>query len=1572
LGYHVIKDMVEKDVTPSVAKILSRFNIAPRSFGSISPPAHVAGAIACNTLNMMLQRKTSIDQLDPRMGPYQSSGEGGEHPSRYGTLAASLDHQIASGRWGAGLEYITHAKKLGIKVSQGVKPGQGGHLPAEKNTPLIGETRGTPPGINLISPPPHHDIYSIEDLAALIRDLRVVNPAAAISVKLTARQGIGLIAAGAAKCGANDVKITGYGATAAAMAESKYNFATGVHYGVKEAHDALVSTGMRELVTISASGRLQTPDDVLKAVLLGADNVSFGTGPMLALGCVKVDRCHDGSCPTGIATMDPARIASFQGKPEHVVRWLIAMAKSVDNILAKYGAEIDEVVGRRDMLQTVEHGVYTNLDKMLVMPQAPSTVFPVLPPADPVSYTELSVISKVRAGNKVIESHNKQSDRTLGGRLAALSLTDPQIAAALAQPGGVHIKGTGVGGSSFGMCAPPGLTLSAPRANHFVGKSLDGGSILVDGAAGDSLFYGAQAGFGFVRGAKHRFGVRSCCDLVTEVAGPMAGCYRTGGHLAVLGTPACYEVPGSFVPDYVPPFVNVTEEQIVGPGIGGGMTGGKLVLPKRLDAQLRARDYYASGADSMLPRPLAADPTAVEWLLESLTNIGEKLPATHGAAATSSSMPAALLQLYRDDPARFLDSFVVMDPAVKAGGTFGRQADGFVPWVNGGPGGSLSTPAGAGPALSAPPPQLGAASTGRLAAATPSGEGRGLTGATESDFGSELKLAAAFDVSGTQAATVDLSKDSEAWSKIQKEEGACGLFATVEKSSTASHALVRQSIESLTCLAHRNGATRDPKTTDGFGVAFHGTSPQFWAKAFGLGEQSLAEGGMLADPEAYMIVPVFVPPAWERDGADREKAVKTVEALLGRFGHSVGATRELPVNWQELGMLAQEADGNGMMPIMQFLVCKGDAQQPFSNFTIDLERFAAQFDYATCVDGTYTHVPHVLSASPWVVYKGFTPPSDFTAVFTDMADPDFVADAAVGHGRFATNSQPTLQSVQPTRFFVHNGEVNNAAQVDVAMTSRNFSEYLGLEGDFAADGAVQPDIKMMDKSGLKMFKRGGDVKFLSDSYKCSVWHGYRRWLVAEQNGGDLSGPGGLTLTNQMMSVVPAKNSQGGVSWRALENLNQPFIETGPSARINMGMPGQPELMAAATDANHFRPLEAYEDGERVSFSSEYIDFDAQRIANGLSTRPWLFGTEGILTIKREKDAENKMQLAEGVLPSNDSPEFAALVAKFAPPPSKEADVGTYAISRHGDGDVEALKRVVGWNHDTETFLENMIGKGTLTLESMGYPAPTNPGVPGFRLDIGGLIKSKFSQVTSPPLAYAEEGKHYMSLQAVVGPHILSSPVLADRGLVALMSSTALQAHTIDTTFIVNGGDSYDLDIKAELERVVQTALDTVDQSPGAKHQLLLLSDLTLAFQNTALPMNFVVSLLDQRLRALGLRENTSIVCQSVTTLLPRDLAQLAAMGADAVHPVMPLDPRAAPESTQMISPEQRASNVVAVFEKGLNLFMACVGVSHFKAYHGCRDLWYAEGLDPEVAGEQLVGCGNYPRAGGERLKPLAP
>src|SRR4051812_44751137 len=327
-----------EDVEPA-SEIVKRFSTGAMSLGSISREAHETLAVAMNTL-----------------GGRSNTGEGGEDPVRYGDLRRSAIKQVASGRFGVNANYLANADELQIKMAQGAKPGEGGQLPGHKVDGYIASVRMTTPGVGLISPPPHHDIYSIEDLKQLIYDLRCANPAARISVKLVAEVGVGTVAAGVAKAGADHVLISGHdGGTGAAPLSSILHAGIPWEIGLAETQQTLMLNDLRSRIWVQTDGQLKTGRDVVIAALLGADEMGFATAPLIATGCVMMRACHLNTCPVGIATQDPELRAKFAGKPEHVVNYFFFVAEEVRRIMARLGiARFDDLVGRVDLLDPDE------------------------------------------------------------------------------------------------------------------------------------------------------------------------------------------------------------------------------------------------------------------------------------------------------------------------------------------------------------------------------------------------------------------------------------------------------------------------------------------------------------------------------------------------------------------------------------------------------------------------------------------------------------------------------------------------------------------------------------------------------------------------------------------------------------------------------------------------------------------------------------------------------------------------------------------------------------------------------------------------------------------------------------------------------------------------------------------------------------------------------------------------------------------------------------------------------------------------------------------------------------------
>ncbi len=527
-------------------RILRRFSTAAMSHGALSVEAHETLAIAMN-----------------RLGGMSNSGEGGEAKERYFTERASKIKQVASGRFGVTPEYLMSADELQIKMAQGSKPGEGGQLPGHKVTAEIAVLRHSTPGVALISPPPHHDIYSIEDLAQLIYDLKVINPNAKISVKLVSEMGVGTIAAGVAKGLADVIHISGAsGGTGASPLSSIKHAGLPWEIGLAETHQVLLANGLRTRVTLRTDGGLATGRDVVVAAMLGADEVSFGTSAMIAEGCIMARVCHKNTCPVGVATQDPELRKKFTGTPEDVMRFMTAVAEDVRQILAGLGfRSLDEVVGHPEYLEQIVQGReagFLELSPLLYVPDTGTARRNVLPrnevvPPDPTLSDRITeqVLAGLQANPDApihLAHKIRNTDRTIGARVSgqlALRYGDEGL-----PDGRIRIDFEGAAGQSFGAFAIRGLSLHLwGAANDYVGKGLGGGEIVIRPSEearftphqnvilGNTALYGATAGRLFAAGvAGERFAVRnSGATAVIEGAGEHCCEYMTGGCVVVLG-----------------------------------------------------------------------------------------------------------------------------------------------------------------------------------------------------------------------------------------------------------------------------------------------------------------------------------------------------------------------------------------------------------------------------------------------------------------------------------------------------------------------------------------------------------------------------------------------------------------------------------------------------------------------------------------------------------------------------------------------------------------------------------------------------------------------------------------------------------------------------------------------------------------------------------------------------------------------------------------------------------------------------------------------------------------------------
>ena len=533
------------DQVESVADIVKRFKTGAMSYGSISQEAHECLALAMNAL-----------------GGKSNSGEGGEDPQRLDTPRGSAIKQVASGRFGVTSQYLMSAKEIQIKMAQGAKPGEGGHLPGAKVYPWIAKTRCATPGVALISPAPHHDIYSIEDLAQLIYDLKNANRAARISVKLVSEAGVGTVACGVAKAGAQVILISGWdGGTGAATRTSIHNAGLPWELGLAETHQTLIRNGLRSRVILETDGKLMSGRDVAIACMLGAEEFGFATAPLVAMGCVMMRVCNQDTCPVGIATQNPKLRARFKGKPEYAAHFMTMVAQQLREIMAKLGiATVEQLVGRCDLLEKrpdipLPRAAQVDLSRILAHPLPGENHF--LPQCAYDFHLENTQDEKVllkKLDKALSKGHSaclslkvSSTDRALGAILG--SEITRRFGQSLAEDT-YRVRCQGGGGQSFGAFLPKGLTLELEGdANDYFGKGLSGGKLAVypprnspfDPAEnviiGNVALYGATSGSAYISGvAGERFCVRnSGAVAVVEGVGDHGCEYMTGGRVAVLG-----------------------------------------------------------------------------------------------------------------------------------------------------------------------------------------------------------------------------------------------------------------------------------------------------------------------------------------------------------------------------------------------------------------------------------------------------------------------------------------------------------------------------------------------------------------------------------------------------------------------------------------------------------------------------------------------------------------------------------------------------------------------------------------------------------------------------------------------------------------------------------------------------------------------------------------------------------------------------------------------------------------------------------------------------------------------------
>ncbi len=548
LDFNYPEKGVPMEEVESVDSIVTRFKTGAMSYGSISKEAHETLAIAMNQIHGK-----------------SNSGEGGEEIERLNSDRCSAIKQVSSGRFGVTSRYLVSAKEIQIKMAQGAKPGEGGHLPGGKVYPWIAKTSHSTPGVSLISPPPHHDIYSIEDLAQLIYDCKNANKDARISVKLVSEAGVGTVAAGVAKAGAGVILISGYdGGTGAAPKSSIHNAGLPWELGLAETHQALIQNGLRERVRIETDGKLMSGRDIAVAAILGAEEFGFATAPLVTMGCVMMRACNLDTCPVGVATQNPKLRRKFTGKPEYVVNFMRFIAENLREYMAKLGVRtIDELVGRTDLLKVKdeplsERAAALNLSQILYNPYEGTKTPMIFNPEKAFDFELEKTLDERILVKKMLLALDKKQKRSIEVDVSNINRTFGTIFGSeitKRYPEGLDedsyvVKCKGAGGQSFGAFIPKGLTLElVGDSNDYFGKGLSGGKLIVypprgvkykhdeNIIIGNVALYGATSGKAFINGvAGERFATRnSGMAVVVEGVGDHGCEYMTGGRVVILG-----------------------------------------------------------------------------------------------------------------------------------------------------------------------------------------------------------------------------------------------------------------------------------------------------------------------------------------------------------------------------------------------------------------------------------------------------------------------------------------------------------------------------------------------------------------------------------------------------------------------------------------------------------------------------------------------------------------------------------------------------------------------------------------------------------------------------------------------------------------------------------------------------------------------------------------------------------------------------------------------------------------------------------------------------------------------------
>eukprot|EP00808_Paulinella_micropora_P019582 g6686.t1 len=1509
-------------LSPLAQDILSRIDCGGMSAGSLSFWTHGKIARATEAIAMALANVSSREQLIEKLHKSgffttSNSGEGGD-------CNRHLVHQIASARFGVVLDYIVESAILQFKAAQGVKPGTGGALAGIKVTEMVAFLRHTEPWVDLYSPAPHHDQYSIEDFAQIVCDYSAANPRVGWSCKLASEPGVHTIALGVAKAmGLSEqgmkcnIEITGQGATGNTPLLTKYHAVFPWILGLTKTHHALMVSGMRDSVTLTASGGFV--GDLSHAFLFGADRVSVGSLGLIGDGCTMVRVCQNNTCPTGVATLDPELIAKNKGTALSIARLLWALSEFTAKKIEPYFDTVDKAIGRApDVLEAISDGPLSGHEDLLTLLRDTQPRFISLgglPPRKGPSYSERSVIEGIRAGKSEFTLEARNCDMSWGGRIGYFSRKDPKIALMLKNTG-VTVKFKGLAtGQSFGALAPEGLTLVAKHTNDGTGKSMDGGRIFAQ-TCGNCAGIGMTNPESFLatRGVNSRGAVRkSGGTLITEYAGAFFGNFHTRGTTMILGDGSKHYPGLKMDKPYKPPFL--FKDCALGPGFASGFTGGKFIMPRLLWQEIKEKKHISQ----TIIAELTCDPLPPEDKKELLEKLS--ISVTH----LDSDFQRSLLAAIKEDPANIDKWLVKVDPphvkALRLAAAKGKKKPDKGPEL-----GSVVAD------FPAPDPLLNVMAKQHVGTIPSSKTYTLLPRSVSKAAAAEAPVKSLADQladaeKAVQAELAKADRELEELTKakadtakkgkagltdgaaivppLDKDKAACGTGLVMQLDGVPSHEVCQRSIMALSRSQHRGAAGGDPLSGDGcgallfFGPGYFEHLPEFKELNLKHHQYAILQIYMPQDPEDFALAEAEVSKMLKANFSDSAKLVK----------------RKVPINHDRLGVQAL-AD---RLDLYQYVV---PVPSNMSEAEFDEQTVLTQMVLETRLHSMdMYHNAHSCSFSRrYVVFKTRGREHLFNEIFPELMKPEFTASMGITHARFATNTDTLIQNnVQPLWWACFNGEVNNIvlflSTLKYNPTLRGIVDVSDVELNYLSDSHLMARyIKMLRLAGLSS----------SQVHDCI----FQPYSPSEND-----------------AVSTFHNLMGF-----------PGLE-GPNASIRVDEVGKDLSVWIECDRMGWRPHRGVIDREKrllVTGSEIGIvpDVDGDVIALGPSD--CLVVDPGTGDVNLYKKTADQQEIFEKKLANID-----LMTAQY--------QGFEYQPMSFSPDELTQRKLWAGLTNELETVILGPLFEGRPNTVSMGDGGPLEVVATGSTRPIY-MLKTDFAQITRPPLDNLREGE-VMSGRTFIGSrptfkdlsdpewkpqgYYLDNPIVDNEQMQQLLSSAVVRPVVIDVTYHVRSREDA---ILGTLRDVTRKTIESV-RDKGAN--VVVFSDLKQNIDRATLCPMLISGFVDLALREAGLREQVTLILQSSMAVTPLELIVQFSLGIDLVNPYLIFAPDSLYQTDRAAFSRQR-NNYRKMAMKDVMAALARCGVSTLSGgYRGAR-LIKALGLDEDIA----TGMGIHSELGG--------